>query len=122
MFEKDDVVVYNNLDGTQDYAVPGFRREHFRSIALAPMHARGQIIGILSIMSKRVNSFDDELVSVLRVVADTVGVALENSRLYTESLEQKKRLAAILDATADGIIATDQDGRVRLINNSAARM
>jgi len=122
VFEKDDVVVYNNLDGTQDYAVPGFRREQFRSIALAPMHARGQIIGILSIMSKKPNSFDDEIVSVLRVVADTVGVALENARLYTESIEQKKRLSAILDATADGIIATDQDGRVRLINNSAARM
>src|SRR5262245_55608132 len=33
---SNDAVVYNNLDGTEEWAVPSFREEHFRSIAMAP--------------------------------------------------------------------------------------
>ncbi len=118
-----DVVVYNNLDGTEEYAVRGFfDQEPFRSIAMAPMHARNTIIGILSIMSTRPNSFNDDVVNVLRAVADTVGVALDNAKLYEESVEQEKRLSAILHSTADGIIATDQNGRIRLVNQTSEQL
>ncbi|GAB4528194.1 MAG: hypothetical protein OHK0046_46760 [Anaerolineae bacterium] len=117
-----DVIVDNNLDGDEEYAVPSFREEHFRSIAMAPMHARGEIIGILSIMSSKANSFDADVVDVLRVIADTVGVALGNARLYEASVEQENRLSAVLHSTADGIIATDRNGRISLINQMAERM
>jgi two-component system sensor histidine kinase VicK len=56
------------------------------------------------------------------VVADTVGVALDNARLYATSVEQEHRLTAILNSTADGIIATDHTGRISLVNQSAERM
>jgi PAS domain S-box-containing protein len=118
----DDVVVDNDLDGNEEIAVPSFRNEHFRSIVMAPMHARGQIIGILSIMSSKPNSFDKEIIDVLRAIADTVGVALDNSGLYEETLERENQLSAILHSTADGIIATDRNGRIRLINNAAETM
>lgn len=114
-----DVVVDNDLDGTEDLAVPRFLDEKFRSIAMAPMHARGKIIGILSIMSNQPNSFNNEVVSVLRAIADTVGVALDNAHLYETSFEQETRLKAILQSTADGMIATDHQGRISLINHTA---
>jgi two-component system phosphate regulon sensor histidine kinase PhoR len=117
-----DVVVYNNLLGNEEWAVPSFSEEHFRSIAMAPMHARGKIIGILSIMSYRPNSFDDEIITVLRAIADTVGVALDNARLYETSVEHEQRLRAIVESTADGIIATDQNGRIHLLNHAAETM
>src|SRR5262249_46805659 len=105
-----------------DYAVPSFRDEHFRSIAMAPMHARGKIIGILSIMSNKPNSFSDEVVEMLRAVADTVGVALDNARLYEARVEQENRLNAILQSSADGIITTDLNGRIELVNYTAETM
>jgi PAS domain S-box-containing protein len=119
---NDNVIVNNNLDGTEDYAVPSFRDEHFRSIAMAPMHARGKIVGIVSIMSNKSNSFNDETVGVLRAVADTVGVALDNARLYEARVEQENRLNAILQSSADGIITTDQEGRIELVNYAAEKM
>lgn len=91
-------------------------------IALAPMHSRGQIVGILGILSREHDGFDVDTVSVLRVLADTVGVALENNRLYTESRANANRMAAILDSSADGIIATDDNARITLINSTAERM
>lgn len=122
VIDNDTVVRHNDLNGTEEYAVPGFREERFRSIVMAPMHAGGRIIGILSLMSNNPDRFDDDLVSVLRSIADTVGVAIENARLHEQHIEQENRLKAILHSTADGIIATDQDSRISLINQAAAQM
>lgn len=119
---NDEVVVDNNLDGSKPLAVARFYDEPFRSIVMAPMHARSKVIGILSIMSSRPNSFDETVISVLRVIADTVGVALDNARLYETSVENQNRLSAVLQSTADGIIATDQSGRIRIVNHAASDM
>lgn len=119
---RDHVIVHNALTGTEEYAFPPFNNEHFRSLALAPMHARGKIIGILSIMSQQANRFDLDTVNVLQAVADTVGVALENARLYADSVEQRERLFAIVESTADGIIATDRNSRISLVNLAAENM
>ncbi|GAB5491960.1 MAG: hypothetical protein Phog2KO_21750 [Phototrophicaceae bacterium] len=122
VIRTDDVVVYNNLSGDEDYAVPSFKKEQFRSIVMAPMHARGKIIGILSVMSNNANHFDEATVSMLRSIADTVGVAIGNARLHEQHVEQENRLNAILHSTADGILATDQHSRVSLCNYAAAIM
>lgn len=120
VISSDDVVLDNSLDGSEELAVPRFMEENFRSIAMAPMHARGKIIGILSIMSLRPEAFTQEIVTVLKAIADTVGVALDNARLYETSVEQEKRLTAVFESTADGMIATDQQGRISLVNHAAA--
>ena len=86
------------------------------------MHARGKIIGILSIMAKAPEAFEEETVKVLQVIADTVGVALENARLYESAVEHEQRLEAVLDSTTDGIIATDRDGRISVVNQMAENM
>lgn len=119
---EDTTIANNNLSGTEPFAVPSFHDEHFRSIAMAPMHARGKIVGILSIMSYKPGAFDDDAIGVLRAIADTVGVALDNARLYEERVESENRLSAILQSTADGIIATNQAGRIRLVNSAAERL
>ncbi len=119
---SDDILVENNLENRTGFAVPRFGEEAFRSIAMAPMHARGRIIGILSLMSSKAYSFSEEVLYFLRAVADTVGVAVENARLYEESVENENRLSAVLRSTADGIIATSQDGRISLMNPAAETM
>jgi len=122
VIRSDDLIVHNNLTGEEDYAVRSFTKEAFRSIAMAPMHARGRIIGILSIMSHRADRFDKDILDVLRAIADTVAVSIENARLHEQHVEQENRLNAILHSTADGIIATDQSSRISLVNQAAATM
>lgn len=122
VISSDKVVVVNNFTRDEELAVPSFHDEQFRSIVMAPMHARGKIVGILSVMSNRPNRFGKEIVGVLCAIADTVGVALDNARLYEASLENQSQLSAILHSTADGIIATDQAGRIRVINHTAEGM
>lgn len=122
VISQNTVILHNNLDGGESYAVPSFKEEHFRSIAMAPMHARGKIIGILSLMSHQPNMFNQDFGEILRSIADTVGVAVDNARLHEKHVENEHRLNAILYSTADGILATDQNGRINLVNFSASQM
>ncbi|MBC7809808.1 MAG: GAF domain-containing protein, partial [Burkholderiales bacterium] len=122
VIRTNDVVIENDLKGTGELAVPRFREEPFRSIAMAPMHARGKVIGILSIMSLQPASFGPEVADLLRAIADTVGIALDNARLYESSVEQENRLSAVIQSTGDGIIATDQSGRIEMANYTACAM
>lgn len=122
VIREDNVIIWNDLSQSQELVVPSFRQEQFESIIMAPMHARGNVVGILSLMSCARDAFDDDIRPVLQAIADTIGVALDNARLYELSIENKNRLSAILRSSADGIIATDQSGRIQLINTAADSM
>lgn len=119
---EDKTIIWNNLNESSELHVPSFRDEAFQSLIMSPMHARGRIIGILSLMSYQDTAFGEDIRSPLQAIADTIGVAIENARLYEVTTENKNRLSAILRSSADGIIATDQHGRIQLINSAAQVM
>lgn len=58
-----------------------------RSEAVLPLLARGQVIGAISIQSRRISAFDEDTLASLRTIADQVAVAVDNARLFTESQE-----------------------------------
>lgn len=116
------VLMYNNLTGDEEYAVSSFSEEHFRSIAMAPMHARGEIIGILSVMSSEPDQFDRVFSVVLQAIADNVAVAVNNAVLYEKHVENEQQLSSVLNSTADGIIATNNDSKITLVNLAAEQM
>ena len=57
--------------------------EGIRAMALAPMHARNRAVGVLSVMSYHTHRFSQQDQQLLAAVADRVGLALDNARLYT---------------------------------------
>ena len=122
VINNDEVVVHNNLTKDEEFAVQSFSDEHFRSIAMAPMHARGEIIGILSVMSHEPDQFDKVFTVILQAIADNVAVAVNNAVLYEKHVENEKQLSTILNSTADGIIATDNHSQIALVNLAAEQM
>ncbi|MEA3308802.1 MAG: GAF domain-containing protein [Chloroflexota bacterium] len=54
-----------------------------RSEMALPLFARGEIIGVLDVQSKRPSAFSDEDVAVLQTLTDQVAVAIENTRLFS---------------------------------------
>ncbi len=119
---NDEVLVTGDLTGDPRLAVPEFADEGVQAMALVPMHARGRVVGILSVMNHQPYHFGDDEISVLRVIADQVGVALDNARLYESVKEQSSRLEAILNSTGDAIIATDNHGIINLVNATAEHL
>jgi signal transduction histidine kinase len=63
-----------------------------------PMRAKGQVLGVLSIVGEAGRQFNQAEVSLLASIADQVGVAVENAQLYRQAeqlatLRERQRLA-----------------------------
>jgi nitrate/nitrite-specific signal transduction histidine kinase len=74
-----------------------------RSEAAIPLRSRGKVPGALTVQSDRANAFDETMLAALQTMADEVGVALDNARLYTEgqqTLETTRRLTGELTRKA----------------------
>jgi len=64
----------------------------------APLHAKGEVIGVLSIIGRANLPFSPEEVALLGAIADQMGVAVENARLYRQAealavVQERQRLA-----------------------------
>jgi PAS domain S-box-containing protein len=63
-----------------------------------PMRAKGEILGVLSVIGEPERQFTAEEVALLASIADQIGVAVENARLYEQAeqlavMEERQRLA-----------------------------
>jgi phosphoserine phosphatase RsbU/P len=68
-------------------------REGLRSLAVLPIHARASLLGTVAIFTRTPRRFRAEELALLQAIADQVGVALENARLY----EAERQRAADLE-------------------------
>ncbi len=76
---------------------------HTRSEAALPLAARGHVLGALSVQSDQVGGIDQDMVLVLKLLADQVAVALSNAQLFErvqESLEAERRAYGEVSRTA----------------------
>jgi GAF domain-containing protein len=66
-----------------------------------PLQVGEQVIGALDVQSQESNAFSDDEIGVLQTMADQIAVAIENARLYQESvrrleeIERSNRLATL---------------------------
>jgi signal transduction histidine kinase/ActR/RegA family two-component response regulator len=58
-----------------------------RSEMALPLEVRGQIIGALDVQSREAVAYDDEDVTLLRILADQVAIAIDNARLFAQTQE-----------------------------------
>ncbi len=119
---NDEVLVTGDISDDTRLWVREFAYEAVQAMAMAPMHARGRVVGILSVMNHTAYEFSPDEIDVLRVIADQVGVSLDNARLYGRTKEQSSRLGAVLNSSGDAIIATDSRGQINLVNATAQRL
>jgi signal transduction histidine kinase len=91
-------------------AVPEFGQEQIQAMILVPMHSRGEVVGVLSAMSHVPQEFSEQDVDLLKAIANPVGAAAENARLYQAvkehavSLEEAYARLQELDKLKDEMI------------------
>jgi len=69
-------------------ALTGFRT---RSIVCVPMISHGKVTGVIEVRNKRQGVFDENDIHLLQSLASAVTIALENARLYNETLAMAER-------------------------------
>ena len=115
-----------NLSQTADHKERAVMRralDSFGAEVIVPLYARSRIIGWM-FFGHRVTgqSFDNQNLEGLMMLAENVSTVLENALLYEEVTLQKTLAETLLKAIPPGIVATDQEGIVRWLNPTAEQI
>ncbi|MBN1439252.1 MAG: PAS domain S-box protein [Anaerolineales bacterium] len=87
-----------------------------------PMTARGAVVGAVYVFRAGRALFTDDERALLQAFADQAAVAVANARLFAQVREEKQRLDAILESSAEGIAILGPDDRIQRFNRAIARL
>ncbi len=96
--------------------------EGVRALALVPLTARGETLGVLAVGYRESHRFSIEEKQLLEALAAMAAFALDNARLFETVAHAKKVWEQTFDAIPDGIIVHDEEMRVTRCNLAAAEM
>ncbi len=94
-----------------------------RNMIAVPLSVKGRVIGVLNALNKTGGqSFAEDDVNVLTILAAQAAVAIENARLYQDTLQMKEFNEGLVQSMAEGIAVTDAEGHITLVNPAAATL
>ncbi len=88
----------------------------YESMALIPIKARGETIGLIQLNDKRIGVFTAELIHFVEMIAEQIGLAVQNSLAHSrleDALEEIKALRGSLPMCVSCRSIRDDDGRWR---------
>ena len=88
------------VDAHRDYHELGLERRGWgtvteRSIMVAPLRIRGEVIGAISVQSVNPGAYDEGDLELLGAMANEAAIAIERSGLYEETAELSRRLVEL---------------------------
>lgn len=93
-----------------------------RSVIMAPMFGRLDLIGLLVLTHEKAHYFKTDHQMLLQAIASQAAIAAENAQLYASILHEQRRLQAVLQSAADAILMFDSDGCLALVNPAAEKL
>lgn len=87
-----------------------------------PLIARRQVVGVIFIFRNYQGGFSANDTALLQSFADQAAIAVHNAQLYSEVSHEKRRLDALLDSAADGILILSPDHTIERCNPALARL
>ena len=117
---KQDRIVLSNLDQPRVLRISPGDREPQALLSIALNH-KDLYHGSLWVAFDRPHSFTNQEVDFFVTLAGYAALAASNSRNYLNAEIGRQQLAAILAATPDPVLVTDQQNRLLLVNPAAWR-
>lgn len=84
-----------------------------------PVMREDRVIAVISLESRRLNGFTDDHQDFVEKLAARAGVAIDNARLFSETVREREKLSYILANITDVVIVIGPDDRLILMNHSA---
>lgn len=97
-------------------------RNGYESVAIIPIKLKDKIIAELYLSDEKRNLFPLKKVQFLEKAGIQIGIAIQNSELYTELNESKQKLMDLFNSAAIGILELDTKGSFLQINNQGAKL
>ncbi|MEX2546338.1 MAG: diguanylate cyclase [Chloroflexota bacterium] len=96
-------------------------RDGPRSMLAVPLHFEGRVSGVICLIAKGANNFDDDDLRLLQILSDQAAVAIENARLLSGRDQLVHELAALLEVSEAASAASDEVELARLIADRMRR-
>ncbi|MFW6115864.1 MAG: ATP-binding protein [Chloroflexota bacterium] len=93
-----------------------------QQVVALPMSIRDELIGVLYVFRAYGTRFTADDRQVLASFADQAAIAVYNAQLYERVSQEKRRLDAILEYSADGVLILDSAQRIKVFNRALARL
>lgn len=93
-----------------------------RQVVALPLVRGWELIGVIYIFRASGVDFSANDRQVLASFADQAAIAVHNARLYQELQEEKRRLDAIIQHSADGVMILDPQCRIQVFNRALEEM
>ncbi len=97
-----------------------FQKENIKSLVFVPMVYKGKTVGFIGFDSVRQETeWPEDIINLLKIVSDIFVNALMRKEAEQALQAEKERLSVTLKSIGDGVISTDIDGKVQLLNEVA---
>jgi signal transduction histidine kinase len=93
-----------------------------RQVVGLPLTLNDELIGVIYVFRTRGTAFSSDDRQVLSSFADQAAIAVHNATLYQQLAEEKDRLDAIIENSADGVLILDAACHIETINRALAQM
>lgn len=87
-----------------------------------PLISHRDVIGVIFIFRNYQGGFSANDTALLQSFADQAATAVRNAQLYTQLRHEKRRIQALLDSAADGILILAPDHTIEHCNPAFARL
>ncbi|MFQ6058868.1 MAG: ATP-binding protein [Anaerolineae bacterium] len=94
----------------------------FNSFNVLPLQSKVGVLGMTVLASREERLLGLQSIEALMTIAEQLGTAIENARLYKAMAEEKHKLEAILNSIADGVYTTDRERRITTFNPALEAM
>jgi class 3 adenylate cyclase/GAF domain-containing protein len=85
---RSEALIVNRVSESRQFYAEPDRRTGFttRSVLCVPLVSNGQVLGVIEVANKSQGDFTDGDLQLMQSIAASVGIALENARLYQKTL------------------------------------
>jgi CheY-like chemotaxis protein len=118
--ETHESLVISDTRGDERWQAGQFNLLH--SVVIVPMFGRNSLLGLLVLAHEQADYFESEHLLLLQAIASQAAIAIENSRLYSNSMQEQKRLTAVLEHAAEAILMFDTQGNLCLLNPEGKKL
>ena len=103
----------------QSYMRNRCHSEGYASVALIPLRAGSETIGLLQINHKQKNLFTLDIIEFFESISASIGITLDRMRSETAIKKSEARFRDLIKNNADAILVIDPGGVVRYVNFAA---
>jgi signal transduction histidine kinase len=84
-----------------------------------PVLREDRVVAVVMLESQKLNAFTDENVDFVQKLANRAAVAIDNARLYDETVREREKLSHILGNIGDVVLVISPENDILLISQSA---